>query len=202
VNSRLLKWQLSACGLLSVVLAVEWRLGVMAQEDLAAMLNRKLASEYDTSELPALKLPQRSAENYLAVIERPLFLEGRKPLPPEPDPQDAPQAAETGEIDDWQLIGIYQTKIRKYALFRKQNEAKKFVKLYENQAISGWQLQNIQSDRVILQQNEQQKSLMLRKPRPQLPAAQPPKKNAPAPAPGKPPVPARTPPPENKDDET
>ena len=166
MNRRLLKWQLLFCGALSVILLAEWAIGEANRSQLQATLDKKLQADYQSDPLPALDLAKQASESYNAILEKPLFIEGRKPIPEQA--ADSPATADNGQLDDWLLIGVYNKGERKLALFRKQNEAKSFLKITENQTISGWQLMQVQADRVLLQQGAQQKSIMLRKPRPQL----------------------------------
>lgn len=166
MTSPLIKLQWLVCGLLSAVLAVEWLTGEAGLAELNKQLDAEIHAEYQAEPLPALQAGKQALDSYNVIVERPLFIEGRRPLPEvvEAGPAD------NGQLDDWALIGIYnksKTDKRKVALFRKQNEARTFLKLNEAQTISGWELTEIQGDRVLLQQGGQQKSIMLRKPRPQ-----------------------------------
>lgn len=167
MNSRFLRWQLGAVTLLIVILLMEWGYSIHSNKALQALLDKTIATEYQADELPELDLSKQAADSFAAIHEKPLFIEGRKPLP-EKAP-DAPATAETSQLEEWLLIGIYNNKSKlKVALFRKQNEAKKFLKLNQNQMISGWQLKQIQTDRVVLEQGGQEKSVMLLKPRQQV----------------------------------
>jgi hypothetical protein len=183
--SPLLKWQLIACAGLSGGLLVEWGIGESSLADLQEQLTKNLQSEYHAEPLQVLGSSNLTPDSYSVVLERPLFIEGRKPLP-EAVPETA-VAVDNGKLDDWELIGIYNKEKTndksKMALFRKLNEAKNFLKLNESQMISGWQLKQIQADRVVLQQGGQEKSIMLRKPRPQTAPSPAAKRSA---APGKP----------------
>ncbi|PPD35899.1 MAG: hypothetical protein CTY19_02310 [Methylomonas sp.] len=165
MNQRLLNWQLLACAALSVILVAEWAIGEANHSQLQATLDKTVLADYQSDALPELDLAKQASESYNAIVERPLFIEGRKPIAEQA--ADSPAAADNGQLDDWLLIGVYNKGERKLALFRKQNEAKSFLKITENQSVSGWQLIQIQADRVLLQQGGQQKSIMLRKPRPQ-----------------------------------
>ena len=166
MNRRWLKWQLFVCGALSLILLAEWAIGEANRSQLQATLDKKLQADYQSDPLPVLDLAKQASESFSAILEKPLFIEGRKPIPEQP--VDSPAAVDNGQLDDWLLIGVYNKGERKLALFRKQNEAKSFLKITENQTISGWQLLQVQADRVLLQQGAQQKSIMLRKPRPQV----------------------------------
>ncbi len=183
MNATLLKVQLAALGVLSVILLAEWGFAESSQKDLQDTLKRTLTSEYRSEPLPALNLPKQAAESFTAIIERPMFIEGRRPFP-EAAPENAEDGADTSQLDDWVLIGIYNKDKKDVALFRKQNEAKTYLKLNEAQTISGWQLTEIQSDRVVLQLGGQNKTVMLRKPRQQLPPRAPRKRPAPPAKPG------------------
>jgi hypothetical protein len=166
MNRRWLKWQLYVCGALSLILLAEWAISEANRSQLQATLDKKLQADYQSESLPVLNLAKQASESYNAILEKPLFIEGRKPIPEQA--ADNPATADNGQLDDWLLIGVYNKGERKLALFRKQNEAKSFLKITENQTISGWQLLQVQADRVLLQQGAQQKSIMLRKPRPQV----------------------------------
>lgn len=163
MNSQFMKWQLAACGILSILLLVEWALGEANRKELQALLDKKIQSEYQSEPLQKLSLSKQTEDNFNTIVERPLFIEGRKPLPEKvPDAKDA---EEVSQLDDWLLIGIYSNKNQPpVALFRNQKEAKKFLKLTQGQAISSWKIKTIQSDRVVLQQGSQEKSVMLLKP--------------------------------------
>lgn len=169
MNSRVFKWQLIASAGLSVILLAEWITGETQRGRLQAILDKTIQSEYQSEPMPVLHQSRAFNGGMNEIIERPLFIEGRKPLPEQV--VEGPDTADNGQLDDWLLIGIYNKDKRKMALFRKQNEAKTFLKLNESQMITGWQLKQIQDDRVVLQQGGQQKSIVLRKPRLQVPLA-------------------------------
>jgi len=184
MNKILLKIQWTLCALLLAVLLAEWLYGQSALSSLQLLLAPPPASDYQADDLPELELLELEME---AVVERPLFIEGRKPIVEAVTASSQP-TVDHGQIDEWPLIGIYTRDHRPVALFRKQNEAKKYLKLNEQQMIAGWQLQQIQADRVVLMQNGQSKTVMLRKPRPQLKPTTP--SNAPRNKPPVPPQPA------------
>lgn len=167
MNLKLIKLQAVISGLLSLTLVAEWSYGEYAQRQL---LQQPKPAEDDGSapaELPTIKTLKASAEEYGEMVERPLFIEGRKPLP-EAGPVDTTQKVETGQIDDWLLIGVFSNGQKPpIAMFAKKNEAKKYLKIGVEQMISGWLLKEIQPDHVILEQAGQQKSVLLRKPRPE-----------------------------------
>jgi type II secretory pathway component PulC len=179
MNKVWLKLQLSLCGLLLVGWLVEWTYDRLSSDRLQQALAQPQPSDFQAEDLPELEMLELDMDS---VVERPLFIEGRKPIPEVVENPSQP-TVDIGQIDDWPLIGIYNKGKQTLALFRKQNEARKYLKVSEQQMIAGWQLQQIQSDRVVLMQNGQSKTVMLRKPRPQLKPTAPnvPKNKPPAP---------------------
>ncbi|WP_157200611.1 hypothetical protein [Methylomonas lenta] len=163
-------------------------------------MDKKIQADYQADELPQLSLSKQSAESFINIVERPLFIEGRKPLPE--IVETSSEASTNDQLDDWSLIGIYTKNKRQVALFRKQNEARKFLKLNEDQTISGWQLKQIQADRVVLQQGGQEKSVMLRNPRLPSKTPPPPKKPAAPRQPAAPVAPINNPSSENENNDS
>lgn len=200
MNLRLMTGQIIVSGVLILILLAEWSYGEFSRNRLQTLLNQKIEADYQSEPLPILSIPKQSADSINTIIERPLFIEGRKPLPE--NTQESPATTETGQLEDWLLIGTYIKDKRRIALFRKQNEAKKFLKLNEDQLIAGWQLKQILHDRVVLQQGAQEKSVMLRKPRVQSNVPLPAKKPVTPVKPAKPTVPDNNNPSENNNDDS
>lgn len=203
MNLKLIKLQSFLIGLFSLILAAEWAYGVHAEKQLQEKLQYSQDGNSAAAQLPVIA-EQAAAGEYNELVERPLFIEGRKPIAE--TVAENVQPVETGQIDDWLLIGVYNKDKRAIALFSKKNEAKKYLKIGNEQMISGWMLKEIKPDRVLLQQADQQKSVLLRKPRPESaapipgkPAAQPPAKPV---RPARPPVQPNNINPENANDES
>ena len=180
MNLKLVKLQVLVIGLLSLMLAAEWSYGELARRRLQQNLQYSKDESDISSELPTIAGLKATAVEYGEMVERPLFIEGRKPIVEVA--AESVQNVETGQIDDWALIGVYIKDKRSMALFAKKNETKKFLKIGGEQTISGWLLKEIQPDRVILQQAGQLKTVLLRKPRPEIKSPAPEKPAAPAPA--------------------
>jgi type II secretory pathway component PulC len=181
MNLKLLKFQALLCALLCLILAAEWGYAEFSNGELQQQLKEDIADKPSVAELPSIANLKTAATEFNEVVERPLFIEGRKPIIEAP--VENAQQAEISQIDDWSLIGIYYKDNQPVALFSKKTEAKKYLKIKVGQLISGCVLTEIQSDRVILQQAGQQKTVLLRKPRAEptavpggKPAARPPPK--------------------------
>ena len=85
----------------------------------------------------------------------------------EPSPEDEKTAA-TANNFDWQLNGVYSSKKGLAALFsRSTSKVPKdnYRKISTGADLDGWKLTEIQKDRAILKQGDQQKELLLRKPK-------------------------------------
>lgn len=184
MNLRLIKLQTFGCGILSLVLAAEWAYGRFTLSQIHGLLEPQAQTDTAVEELPTITGNANSADIYSDIVERPVFIEGRKPLA-EAETANIIEAQDPGQIDDWELIGVYDKGNRATALFRKRDESKKFSKIPEEQSISGWLLKKIHSDHVVLEQAGQEKAVVLRKPRAQVKP----------PIPGKPPTPQRLQPP-------
>lgn len=198
MNLKILKLQVSVCVLLSLILVAEWGYSGFAVNRLQKEPVEEKDESNTLSELPKIAALNTTAAQYSDLVERPLFIEGRRPVVEAV--ADTVKEVELGQIDDWSLTGVYNKDKRPIALFTKKNETRKFLKIGVDQTISGWVLKEIQPDRVILQQGAQQKSVLLRKPRANTNTNKPP---APSGKPGlparaaKPPVPATNTNPEN-----
>lgn len=203
MNKKIVKLQLLACGTFSLALAAEWRYSLFTDSEITAILNHHQQTDFQSEELPTMAENAHSLESYAPIVEKPLFIEGRKPIV-ETNNVDNVISIDNGQLDDWVLIGIYDKNKRQIALFSKRNEAKKFIKVTIDQLLAGWQIKEIQTDRVVLQQGGQQKSVALRKPRVPQPKSNTPTPPGPRPArfalpsaPGKPIEPAPNDNPEN-----
>lgn len=200
MKGRFFSWQMLTSSGLGVILLFEWGYSDYSRNQLQSIMDKKIQADYQADELPQLSLSKQSAESFINIVERPLFIEGRKPLPE--IVETSSEASTNDQLDDWSLIGIYTKNKRQVALFRKQNEARKFLKLNEDQTISGWQLKQIQADRVVLQQGGQEKSVMLRKPRLPSKTPPPPKKPAAPRQPAAPVAPINNPSSENENNDS
>ena len=181
MNLKLVKLQLLLSGLLGVILIAEYAYGLSATQNLQQSLQFYKDDSPLTSELPTISTLKPTNADFNELVERPLFIEGRKPIVE--TVTETAQNADNAQIDDWELTGIYTKGKKTTVLFAKKNETRKFLKLGLEQTVSGWLLKEIQPDRVMLQQAGQMRTVMLRKPRAE---------NKTAPIAGKPAIPVKT----------
>ena len=200
MNLKLVKLQLLLSGLLGLILIAEYAYGLSAARKLQQSLHYNKDDAALTSELPTIATLKPASGDFNELVERPLFIEGRRPIVEAT--AEATQNADNAQIDDWELIGIYTKGQKSTVLFAKKNETRKFLKIGVDQMVSGWLLKDIQADRVVVQQAAQMKTVMLRKPRPDIKPAPTAGKPAIPVKPVKPAIPAPHTTPENVNDES
>jgi len=174
MNNKLVTVLGAICGMLLLIIVGEWFYANLSQQQL---LNAQLPVDKKAlaDEMPSIDLSAQDEENYADLVNRPLFIEGRKPVA-EPPPDSVKTDAVTLKFD-WLLNGIYTSKKGLSALFthatplktRKEN----YRRITAGSQLDGWKLTEIKKDRVIFTLDNDQKELLLRKPKPkQLPPKQ------------------------------
>ena len=140
----------------------------------------------DTFALPGVS-------EYQQMVERPLFMESRRPPPPkseEPPPPPPPTPPEKATPVNFKVMGILSTPEGRMALIA---DAKgKYKRLKVKDSLDGWQITDIKPDRLLIEQGEFKEDLSLLKKRAKgasptptgTPAMAPP--NAPPPQPVRP----------------
>ncbi len=105
-------------------------------------------------------------EHYRNFVSRPLFIEGRTPIPAE--------AQETGttaasDLSTLQLTGILDTPESGQVVLLRSRDGKRHYRLHPGETIDGWRLVEIAPDQVVLQRGGRRQPLRLHKPRPNAP---------------------------------
>lgn len=154
------------CVVLILIIGCEWLFAKQAQKKL---LNTVVSTGKKVShdEMPTIELTAQTEESYADLVERPLFIKGRRPVD-EPPPADPQGISKIPVKFDWALNGVYTLKKDLSALFsrttakvRKDN----YRKIKVGDDLDGWKLSEIQKDKVILKQGSDEKELLLRKPK-------------------------------------
>ncbi len=132
----------------------------------------KNANTDEEESLASLDLTEPSEESYNDLVERPLFIKGRKPVnEPEPENTSTPIVKRT-DVFNWELTGIYATP-KKIMVFFSRTNAKvakdNYRKCKLNDEIDGWKVSEIHPDNVVLTQAGENKILPLRKAKPKTP---------------------------------
>lgn len=169
MNIKLVKFLAAVCGVLLALIIVEWVANYYARSSLLDSIGSSAAPGAADAEIPVISLKEKPEESYVDLVTRPLFIKGRKPV--EESTPDQEKAAISAENLDWQLNGIYTGKKGLSALFtRTKTQSAKdqdnYRKLSQNDDLDGWKLVEIKKDRVVLALGDQNKELLLRKPKP------------------------------------
>lgn len=166
MNSKAIKLLSGLCLFLLLVLLCEWLLSGSSEQALSDPSHTE-DSQAQVTKLPKLVVNKQSAESYTQMVERPLFIEGRRPVIDEEGEDDV---EETGQIEDLVLQGIYSVKGQQQALFNTKGIGRNYLKKSEGEDVNGWLLKEIQTDRVVLEQGDKEQTVMLRKPKPKTPS--------------------------------
>jgi hypothetical protein len=126
------------------------------------------ASRTPQSPLPVKKddfsLP--SLSQFQAIIERPLFLQSRRPVP-SATTETSPTASKETRLNQYSLTAVVIVPDKRLALLRSTTD-KKIHKIEEGQDLQGWKLKEIKDESALFQQvNESQELRLQRKTPPQ-----------------------------------
>jgi len=193
---------LAGAGLLALVLVWQWSHYRAKERDLKNRLAAKVevhlqapAPENQQDGLPGL-------DNYSATVERPLFMEGRRPGEVEVAMADAPPAPHLPLTA--KLMGVVFAPGQTLGLF--VDAQGKYKRLRKNESLGGWKVAEILADKAIMEQDGNREELKLLKTKPKKPHFPANPAGVPPPAgpfPGQPPIPppfGGNPPPVNPDE--
>ncbi|HEX2201011.1 MAG TPA: hypothetical protein VHH93_03225, partial [Gammaproteobacteria bacterium] len=103
---------------------------------------------------------------FQAIIERPLFLQSRRPIP-SATTETSPTASKETRLNQYSLTAVVIVPDKRLALLRSTTD-KKIHKIEEGQDLQGWKLKEIKDDSALFQQvNESQELRLQRKTPPQ-----------------------------------
>lgn len=168
MNTKLITVLAAVCLLLMLIILGEWWYAEQAQKTTLSLSGTTDAAASDEQTMPEIALIQDDENSFEDLATRPLFIKGRKPVN-EPPPEEEQAAPVVTNTFDWQLNGVYTTKNGLSALLSRvtSNVPKdNYRKIITGAEIDGWKLTEIQGDKAILKQGDQQKELLLRKPKP------------------------------------
>lgn len=103
-------------------------------------------------------------ESFTEIVERPLFLEDRKPLEDQPeDPGDSPLDIIATKLGA-KLMGVYSSEEGLIALILRSDG--KYSRVIEGDEVDGWLVKQMHADRIVFAQGNSTEELKLHKPRP------------------------------------
>jgi hypothetical protein len=109
------------------------------------------------AEIRIAPLPQRQAmpqkKVFAAIVERPLFSQSRRPPSEEPSLEPAPSI-------DFSLSGIVISTGKPSALVKQSADADP-VRIGEGEEVSGWMVERIESDRILVRHGSMETELLL-----------------------------------------
>ncbi|MEI8237252.1 MAG: hypothetical protein WCG11_08805 [Methylococcaceae bacterium] len=136
-------------------------------------LKKNVSAHTQEESLTGLNLSDPSEDSYSDLVDRPMFIKGRKPVEePIPEEMALATAQKTASVN-WELIGIYSTPSGTTAFFSRSNgrlPKDNFRKYKLGEALDGWQLSEINENGVNLTQGPETKNLPLRKMKPKNPS--------------------------------
>lgn len=199
MNIKLVKLLTAVCAVLLVLIIVEWIASLYSRSRLLESVESTVTTGGLDAEMPSIKLKDKPEESYVDLVERPLFIKGRRPVEEHAAGNEA--TAVSSDKLDWQLNGVYTGKKGLSALFSRvkiQPGKDNYRKLTINEDLDGWKISEIHNDKVILTLGDEPLELLLRKPKPKEMSKNP---NAPKPPisktqspgrkrPGHPPIPS------------
>lgn len=161
MSANMLKLMLAVSGLLLGILMLEW-LVIGSDEAPSAIVAESNESKSFDVDLPEIKSSGKTQEMYADMVERPLFIDGRRPVE---ESEETSASVEESKIEDLTLMGVYIRDELSTAMFDVQDDKKQYVKKQLGDEISGWLIQEIHADRVVLERDGAMETLLLRKPK-------------------------------------
>jgi len=163
MNSNVIKLFLALCALLLLILFIEWELAEPSENQDIEILATKEKPQNQSQKLTVIKLSEQPIESYSQMVNSPLFIKERKPVA---GVVEETEELGAGNIEDLFLVGIYSSEESLIALFSKKGIDRKYLKKAKGDDVSGWMLEEIQADKVILERDGNKQTLMLRAPKP------------------------------------
>jgi hypothetical protein len=182
MNRKLIRTLSLVCLVLMVVITLEWLYAAYTQKQLLSPISSS-AKQTAPEEMPTIALDTQPEESYADLVNRPLFISGRKSVAEAEKNQDQAQTQATGVTNnnfDWMLNGIYTTKKGLTALLTRTvakipapsanlSTAKplndKYRKVLLGDNIDGWKVAEIHANDITVTQGSTRNKLLLRKPK-------------------------------------
>ncbi len=154
---------------LAVILLSQWLHYRGKQSDLKKLLATKVEAHVEAQKPEEQHVELPGLEEYLATIQRPLFMEGRRPATEEeatPDERPVEKKPLTAK-----LMGIVFAPKETLGLF--VDAQGKYKRLRINDSIGGWKVTGMEADKAIMEQDGSREELKLAKPKLKKPPGQP-----------------------------
>lgn len=169
-EAKLTRLLLGLCALLALLNGAEWYYLDHAIDRSRQSINRPVKSDLLFEKISKQEFVLPPKEKYSESVERPLMIQGRRPVPEVVEEPFKPPPAPVAKIQI-KLMGIIMTPDGMTALLQDAKGAYKNLPI--NGAIDGWELNELHPDRVVLTQADVREELKLRKPKSKKPIRTP-----------------------------
>ncbi|MGR9071699.1 MAG: hypothetical protein ACU833_01395 [Gammaproteobacteria bacterium] len=169
LNPNLVILLLAISGVLAAVIVAEWSVMKVMRNGLLAEVARTGDSGYQIDEIPTIELMKTSIDDFADMVNRPLFVEGRRPIEEQEVGETEPENIYAGKFE-WELTGVFSTVRGLSALFlntKAREKTERFAKVFVNDDLEGWKIEAIYEDRVSISRGGETQEIQLRKPKPQ-----------------------------------
>lgn len=157
---------LGVCGLLALVNGAEWiylKYGIeQSRNDVEQPVESNVV--FEDVGMREFSLPPK--ENFAEIVERPVMIEGRRPVPEEELVPVVAQAVNKGPMKI-KLMGIVMSPNGMTALL--EDSKGKYHRVQIDGTVEGWELDEMHKDKVVLKQGNSSEELKLHKPKPKKP---------------------------------
>jgi|GEM_PF-1417755 len=151
------------CVVFGIVVLLEWSRLESQLRDRQRAIATPVKSELSFEKIAEVDFELPVIDSYTDLVERPLFVEGRRPLE-KPDETLQQTDKQQGESLRAKLMGIYSGSDGTTALIL--NAEGKYVRVKKHDSVDGWQVDALFPDRVTLKQGVETQDLKLHKPKP------------------------------------
>lgn len=165
-NPGLTQILLGLCGVFALANAAEWgylRYGIAESRK---SIDQPIEADVNFEAIGGHEFTLAPKQSFSDFVERPLMIEGRRPLPEEPEAPLAVAQVNLGELNV-KLMGIVVAPDKKTAVFIDGKGA--YQRLGKDGIIDGWELEGMKSDRVVLVQGGERREVRVWKPKPKTP---------------------------------
>jgi hypothetical protein len=168
MDNKLIKTLSVVCFVLMLIITLEWLYAARAQKKLLNS-NNSTSKQTLPDQMPVIGLNLQAEESYADLVNRPLFITGRRPVV---DPEQMQAKGVTNEFD-WLLSGVYTSKKGVMALLTRavvktpdptdKTPVDNYRKVIVGGNVDGWKVAEIYADAIVLNQDMTEKKLLLRK---------------------------------------
>lgn len=156
------------CLAMLIIIGAEWFYVEQYRIKFLSRINEVEGGAFDVDKVPEFKGLKKPISEYIQIANRPLFIEGRKPVPEE-EKLDEGEVLAVVEDFDLSLIGVVSTPNGVFALMedpKAKDRQDRFFKAKQNELIHDWEVAKIWDDKVVMRHDKEITEVALSKPKP------------------------------------